>query len=171
MSWDHDFSDEIAEREFLEETIRGISDDGVRNYLATYGDAIDARISSTLIQAQQLQAFGWCGASVTNAVTSIELTIRYLLVRPLIQAAFLSEDWADLLTQRIVSGRTAGDRELLPEVLRFHDIRLKHIFLPDGRALWVTILQIYKTRNTVVHEAASVTVESATTAIECAIQL
>jgi hypothetical protein len=54
------------------------------------------------------------------AVTCIEITIRYLLVRPLIQAAFLSEDWADLLTQRIMASRTADDRKLIQEILRFH---------------------------------------------------
>jgi hypothetical protein len=167
--WDHeyDFDDEIARDQFIEETIRGISEDGVRNYLGTYGDAVDERISNSLAQACQLRDFGWCPSSVVMSVTAIELTIRFLLVRPLIQAAFLSEDWADLLTRRITSGRTAEDRELLPTVLAFHDIDIKQIRLSDGRELWATLLRIYKVRDKAVHAGQPATFEDAETAIDC----
>jgi hypothetical protein len=168
---DYDFSDEIAERALVEDAIRGISQDGVRGYFGTYGDAVYKRISNTLAQAEQLKACGWCDSSVVMAVTCIEITIRYLLVHPLIQAAFLSEDWADLLTQRIMASRTADDRKLIPEVLRFHDIDIKHLRLADERELWPTILEMYKVRNAVVHEGASARVETAETAIDCAINL
>jgi hypothetical protein len=161
---DYDFSDEIAEREFVDNTIRGISQDGVRGYFGTYGDAVYKRMSNTLAQAEQLKECGWCDSSIVMAVTCIEITIRYLLVRPLIQAAFLSEDWADLLTQRIMASRTADDRKLIPEILRFHDIDITQIRLPDERELWPTILGMYKIRNAVAHEGASATVKDAQTA-------
>lgn len=167
----YDFEEEIARDEYIQETLKGISEDGVRGYLGVYGDAVEERIHSSLIQAEQLKGSGWCDSAVTMAVTAIELTIRFLLVRPLIQAAFLSEDWADLLTQRIASGRTIDDRKLLPEILRFHDLDIKQITLDDGRELWQAILDIYKVRDKVVHAGEPSTIAHAEIAIACATKL
>jgi hypothetical protein len=55
---DYDFSDEIAEREFVDNTIRGVSQDGVRGYFGTYGDAVYKHMSNTLAQAEQLRSPG-----------------------------------------------------------------------------------------------------------------
>lgn len=172
MSHDeYDFFDEITEAQFLEDKLKDISEEGVRSYLGTYGDAVDQRIANFLAQAEQLKDAGWCDASVVMSVTAIELTVRFLLVRPLIGAAFLSEDWADLLSQRIVTSRTVDDRKLLPEILRFHDIDIKRIQLKDQRELWPVVLKIYEMRNRIVHAGESATVKHAETAIECAKEL
>jgi hypothetical protein len=36
----------------------------------------------------------------------------------LVQGAFLSDEWAGILTDRILTGRTAEDRKLVPVLLR-----------------------------------------------------
>jgi hypothetical protein len=163
-----DFFDEMNEAEFVEETLRGISNDGVSGYLAAYGDAVDKRISSVLTQAQQLKDFGWPQPSVTMSVTAIELTIRFLLVRPLIQAAFLSEDWAELLTQRIATGRTSEDQNLLRTILKFHGMDIDKIMLDEDRPLLATIKKINDVRHKIVHAGELATVDDAETAIDCA---
>jgi hypothetical protein len=148
------YEEEAAQAEFIQETLKNISEDGVRNYLGTYGDAVDARIEHCMKEARMLLTGGFFQSAVVSAVTAIELTIRFLLLRPLMQAAFLSEEWASLLTQRIASGRGSGDREILPQILNFHDIDLNNIKLPGGKALWATITDVvYSTRNKIVHRA------------------
>lgn len=163
------YEEEAAQAEFIQETLKNISQDGVRNYLGTYGDAVDARIEHCMKEARMLLTGGFFQSSVVSAVTAIELTIRFLLLRPLMQAAFMSEEWANLLTQRIASGRSANDREILPQILNFHDMDLNGVKLPDGKILWTTIIGVvYVTRDRIVHRAEPVSQDDTTLAIQCA---
>jgi hypothetical protein len=110
--------------------------------------------------------------AVVSAVTAIELTIRFLLLRPLMQAAFLSEEWANLLTKRVTSGQSARDREILTDILRFHDIDLEGLKLPEGKSLWSSLRNaVYPKRNGIVHRAEPATQNDALLAISCADQL
>src|ERR1035437_228745 len=166
------YEEEAARAEFIQETLKNISEDGVRNYLGTYGDAVDARIEHCMKEARMLLSGGFFQSSVVSSVTSIELTIRFLLLRPLMQAAFLSEEWANSLTQRIASGRSANDREILPQILRFHDIDLNGVKLSNGRPLWKTIIEVvYSTRDKIVHRAEFVSEDDALLAVQCADEL
>jgi hypothetical protein len=166
------YEEEVARAEFIQETLKNISEDGVRNYLGTYGDAVDARIEHCMKQARMPLTGGFFQSAVVSAVTAIELTIRFLLLRPLMQAAFLSEEWTSLLTQRIASGRGSGDREILPQILNFHDIDLNEIKLRDGEALWPTITDVvYSTRNKIIHRAEPASEGDAALAIQCADKL
>lgn len=163
------YEEEASQAQFIEETLKNISEDGVRNYLGTYGDAVDIRIMHCMKEARMLLSGGFFQSAVVSAVTAIELTIRFLLLRPLMQAAFLSEEWASLLTQRIASGRSANDREILPQILHFHDVDLKRIKLSNGRPLWKTITEVvYSMRDKVVHRAEPVSEDDALLAIQCA---
>jgi hypothetical protein len=166
------YEEEAAQAAFIEDTLKNISEDGVRNYLGTYGDAIDARIQNCMKDARMLMGGDFLQSAVVSAVTAIELTIRFLLLRPLMQAAFLSEEWANLLTQRVASGRTGSDREILPQILRFHDVELNEIQLPSGQPLWKTITEsVYAKRNGIVHRAEPATEDDALLAINSADQL
>jgi hypothetical protein len=82
-----------------------------------------------------LNTYGFHRQAILSATTAIELIIRFLLIRPLIQAAFLDEDWAYLLTQRITAGPSIRDRKLLPNILGFHEIKLKELKLSTGAEL------------------------------------
>ncbi|TPQ32798.1 hypothetical protein C2U70_20755 [Bradyrhizobium guangdongense] len=163
------YEEEAAQAEFIENTLKNISEDGVRNYLGTYGDAVDERISHCMREARMLLTGGFFQSATVSAVTAIELTIRFLLLRPLVQAAFFSEEWANLLTQRVASGRTAGDREILPQILAFHGIDLGKTKLPNGSLLWRTIVEkVYKQRDKIVHRGEATSEDNATLAIQCA---
>jgi hypothetical protein len=166
------YEEEAAQAAFIEDALNNISQDGIRNYLGTYADAVDARIEECMKQARMLLTGGFFQSAIVSAVTGIELTIRFLLLRPLMQAAFLSEEWANLLTQRVASGRTANDREILPQILHFHNINLNNLKLPNGKALWSTITgDIYPKRDRIVHRAEPVSEDDALLAINCADQL
>src|SRR5262249_4872233 len=173
-AWDDEayYEEEAAKEAFIDDTLRGISEDGVRSYLGQYGDAIDERVLNCIRQAKELQDTGFFQPAVVSATTAIELIVRFLLIHPLIQAAFLSEEWAYLLTQRIASGRTAEDRKLLPKILEHHRIDITAVLLQNGDELWETVVsKVYPKRNKVVHAAEPTNLEEAQLAIECATRL
>ena len=121
------------------------------------------------MRAKLHQAFAVCATCVVSATTAIEIIVRFLLIRPLIQAAFLSEEWAYLLTQRIASGRTTEDRKLLPKILEHHRIDITTVLLENGHELWETVVsKVYPKRNKIVHATDPAGSEEAQLAIECA---
>lgn len=163
---------DYAEERFIEQTLRDISEDGVRSYLGEYGDAVDERVRNCIDQAEKLRDAGFFQPAVVLATTAIELIVRFLLIRPLIQAAFLSDEWAYLLTQRIASGRSAEDRNLLPKILQHHNIDITTVLLENGDELWETVVsKDYPKRNKIVHAAEPTRAEEAQLAIACATRL
>jgi len=170
MSWDdyNEYQQEAAMEEFLEEELRRISEEPVFFYLAVYGDAIEKRVNRCLSQAQALSDSGYPGAALTRAASGIEVTIRFFLARPLVQGAFLSDEWAELLSQKLLRGRTAEDRELLPAILRNWKMDITSIKLSDGSQAWEQIVKkVWPCRNNYVHKADDSSNEDALLAIEC----
>ena len=102
----------------FQEGLKTQAKEAVRSYLGRYGDAVDQRVLARLAETKVLLTHGHFGPSLCAAAIAVELMIRFMLVRPLVQGAFLSDEWAGILTGRIVTGRTAGDRELVPALLR-----------------------------------------------------
>jgi hypothetical protein len=170
MSWD-DYSyyeREAAMEAFLKEELRRIAEEPVFMYLAVHGDAIEARVKRCLTQAEALSGSGYHGAALTCAASGIEITIRFFLARPLVQGAFLSEDWAELLSQKVLNGRTAEDRELLPAILRNWKMDITKVKLPDGSRVWEQIVsRVWPRRNDYVHKAGDASADEAVLAIEC----
>jgi hypothetical protein len=165
----YDYEDEISHDQFVAETLKNISQEGVRTYLGVHGDAVDFRVKDCIEQARNLNAYGFHRQAILSAAIAIELIVRFLLVRPLIQAAFLDEDWAYLLTKKITSGPSIHDRNLLPEILRYHDIKISDVKLSAGPELWQTVIKtVYPKRDRIVHEGESATLEEAKIAVECA---
>jgi hypothetical protein len=104
-----------------------------------------------------------------GAVTAIELITRYMLLRPLLQGAFLSDSWAKMLAKHVIQGRMAQERDLLPSVLGMYDIKIEDLKLSDGSALWKTfVTKIVLKRNAIMHDGDNATPEEATLALECA---
>lgn len=162
------YQEEAAMEAFLKGELRRIAEDPVFDYLALHGDAIEARVKHCLAQAQSLSGSGYHGAALTRAVSGIEVTIRFFLARPLVQGAFLSEDWAELLSQKMFRVDTAGDRGLLPGILRNWKIDITNVKLPDGSQAWEQIVgRVWTRRNEYVHKADDASAEDALLAIEC----
>jgi hypothetical protein len=119
-----------------------------------------------------LNQYSFPRQAIIASSTAIELIIRFMLIRPLIQAAFLTEDWAYLLTHRIATGRTDEDRELLPKLLEYHDVKIWEIKLSTGAELWPTITQtVLPKRHRIVHRGESAVLNEAKIAVECAVAL
>lgn len=163
---------DAARDQMYEDTIKGLSEESVRYHLGTVGDAIEERVRRCLKQAEDLRYQGFYGPALISAVTAIELIIRFLLVRPLTSGAFLSDEWESILADRIGSGQTARDRELLPAVLKVWGFDIGSIMLPNGAPLWQSLTDrregALAKRDRVVHQAATVQESDALTAVECA---
>jgi hypothetical protein len=169
MSDYSDYEEEEQYQRMIEESLRSVSEGAATSYLGTYGDAVQQRVDQSLSVARELAGAGFHAAAVVAATSAIEITIRFLLIRPLLQGAFLSDEWAEVLTKRIASGRIAGERELLPAVLRQWSVDITKLRNAGGELLWETSLPaVWRKRNLVVHEAASATSDDSNRAVQSA---
>jgi hypothetical protein len=166
--YEEEYFEEVGRQELIAQTLKHISEDGIRKYLATYGDAVEARVEDVFAHATYASQQGYPRYAVVGAVTAIELITRYMLVRPLLQGAFLSDDWAQLLTQRITAGKTVQERDILPSMLEIYGIKLKDIKLSDGSKLWKTITEkVVRKRNRIIHDGEGATPTEGKIALEC----
>jgi len=154
--------------EFLQRELRQLAEGPVFQYLATYGDAIESRVHACIKQARNLVDAGHPGAALVRAAAGIEVTIRFFLARQLLQGAFLSDEWGQLLAKRLLNGRTAEDRELLPAILRNWKLDVTGVTLRSGQQVWEQVIgRVWPRRNDYVHKAADVSPDDALCAIEC----
>jgi hypothetical protein len=171
MSYDDDYFEyarEAAMEEFIAEQLKELAEGPAFAYLARFGDAVQERVDACRTEAEALLAAGFSGASLVRATAGIEIVVRYFLARPLVQGAFLSDEWANLLSARIFNGRTAEDRELLPAILRNWSVDITRVVLPDGPQVWQTIVStVWPSRNAYVHKGASRSAEDAKLAFAC----
>jgi len=162
------WAQEQGEQEMIEDALESISTEAARSYLAQYGDAVQKRVDSCIDQAESLRAEGFPSQAAFTAVVAVELVFRFILLRPLVQGAFLSEEWAEILTRRVASGRTSRDREILPGVLRNWGVEVDQLLLPGGGNLWESLVgPVWTTRDVFVHKGAPIGDAEAGLAIEC----
>lgn len=174
MTEDYEYYQREAEmeqyrEEIIEEALKEISYDGISHYLYYYGDAIETRITGCLDSAKDLHKRHYYGPSIVCSCTSVEVTIRYLILSPLVQGVFLYEEWAELLTKRIFAGTAAKDRELLPGILRFWKIDINKTKLSSGEPVWQVLHdRIWRARNAYAHRGDPVPEELSAQAVEAA---
>jgi hypothetical protein len=167
--YEEEYWEEIGRQEEIAAAIKNVSKELIRQFLCTYGDAIDARLDDTLAMARYASQSGFPRYALVGAVTAIELMARYMLVRPLLQGAFLSDSWAKILAKHITQGRMAQERDLLPSVLGMYDLKIGDLKLSDGSALWKTfVTKIVPKRNAIMHDGDNATPDEAKLALECA---
>ncbi len=158
-----------AIRVAVEQAIEGESIESVRIYLGTYGDTVTTRVRNNLTEANDLLKLGHAGPALTLACSAIELTVRYLVIRPLVQGAFLSNEWAAILTDKIIRDRPGEGRDILPAVVQAWGLDLDAVRLGDGRMAWgVFTGSALPARNRFVHTGESVSSEMAGSSVECA---
>jgi len=168
----HEWEQEAALEQFIEEQLRQLSEEPVFAYLAKFGDAIQRRVDTCRSEARALVVAGFYGAALVRAAAGIEITVRFFLARPLVQGAFLSDQWSQVLTSRILNGRAAEDRQLLPAILRNWGLDITSLTLTDGSQVWECIVtRIWPSRNDYVHAGATVTLDDAQAASDCLDQL
>jgi len=170
--YEDEYWETIGRQEDIAAELKKLSEEPIREYLGTYGDAIDSRLDDMIAAARYAAQSGFPRYAVVGAVTAIELIMRYMLVRPLLHGAFLSDSWAKIFTNHITNGRMVKERELLPGVLAMYDIKIDDLKLSDGSVLWQTFTsKVVSKRNAIVHEGDNATPEEAGIALECATTL
>jgi hypothetical protein len=173
LSWEDEHRWEYEQEEALEQLIKDAfksqSEDSIRASLRDSGDEYTARANNLLDQARACGHLGFHGASLTLAAAATEVVIRFLVLRPLVEGAFLSDEWAAILSDRITNGRSAEDREMLPAVLRQWKIDVTASKLTDGDQFWETLVNVvWPKRNKFIHGGEPVSEDEARRAIECA---
>ncbi|HRX83853.1 MAG TPA: hypothetical protein P5572_02405 [Phycisphaerae bacterium] len=161
---------EEYERDIRNRTLTEIKENAIHAYFFYYGDDIEARIQSRIEAATKLIEIGFNGESLTSSIIAVELTIRWFLLRPLCEAAFLSDEVADILVKRILPPRRTGaDREMLPRILQEWGSDVKALRLTDGSELWEKLTnEHFPARNGFVHRGESVEVAVAVGATDAA---
>jgi len=165
---DYDYQSEY-EAELIENALKDISSENIQFYFGTYGDSIDERVNTLLKDSKKLLLQNFYGPSLAVSTTCVEIIIRFFLIKPLVQSAFLSDEWADLLTKKITSGNSNKDREMLPSILKQWDLNINKYLLSNKEQLWSTIKgKVIKRRNSFVHNGDNVVEKDAEIALECA---
>lgn len=150
-----DLAQEEYEAELIEKSLKTISEDGARRYLVDNGDAAQDRINKANADAAALISQGFFAPSVTASTTAIEIMVRELLLMPLVQGAFLSEEWGEVLTERIVGSRSSDTRKIVPAILGRWGIKIEPIAFDGGTPLWAYIQgELWPKRNLIVHAGA-----------------
>jgi hypothetical protein len=159
-------------REWLPDAVWQQSADIAARYLRTFGDAVQDRVRGAVNDARALTARGHHEAALVRAFTAFELTVSYLLFRPLFFGVLLSEELADQIVRAILNGKAERERMLLPTVLKHWGVPLDQVVLTSGRSLWDATTKhpnsIRDRRNDVVHCGASATAADASEAIQAA---
>ena len=162
------YQEEEAMEQFIAEQLRQIAESPVIRHLARFGDAIEERVQRCRLEASDLATAGFYGAALVRSAGAIEISIRFFLARPLVQGAFLSDEWAALLSNKMLNGRTAEDRDLLPAILRNWGLNITSVTLADGSQMWERVLsRVWPRRNDYVHAGATVGEPDARLAAEC----
>jgi hypothetical protein len=158
---------EAAEETLIDNAIKDLSEGPIIDYLATYGYAIENRIKNCHEQAKELLKCNFFGPSLILSNTAIELIVRHLLLRPLILGAFLSEEWASILTNRVLQGRTVDDQKLLSNILNSKwKIDVSKIKLNSGVSFQESLKRTRNKRNQFVHSGEPVEKEDPIAGIE-----
>ena len=114
-------------REWLPDALWERSAEVAAKYLQTYGDAVQERIDRSLAQARRHLGDGVHESAIVRSFTGIELTVGYLLFRPLLLGVFLSEELAARLVRELFEGSSQRERVLLPTVLAHWEVDLDSI--------------------------------------------
>ncbi len=168
MSYNYDDYWQEQEAELFEQLPKEWHEEAVKSYLGVYGDAIDQRIGELLDQGEYLLKSGHVGPSVSIAVIALEVMIHYFCVRPLVEGAFLSDLWAQTLSQFMLKKRPGEQRKLLVEILKLWKIDLENVKLANDKPLWKTVeFEILPSRNAFAHEGQPPKKENGPLALEC----
>ena len=169
-AWDDRFEYERqeAEAEYWEKLPKQLHEEAVWSYLGVYGDAIEDRVKRLITTAHEMHKSGFYGPSLTTSVTAIEVMIAYFCLRPMVEGAFLSELWADILAKWVIGVRRKDQSGILVRILKLWDIDIEIVLLPDKKPFWGTLLSLlFNSRNRYVHHGDEVPKEHSELGLSC----
>jgi hypothetical protein len=154
----------------FEQGVKSQAKEAVKSYLGRNGDAVDQRVLASIAEAKALLEHKHFGPALCAAAIAVELMIRYMLIRPLLQGAFLSDEWANILTDRIMTDKAGRDSDLVPIVLRQWGLDVTSVQSRTSKVpvwQWITT-HLFKGRNNYLHWYDPVVGDTAVIGIECA---
>ena len=154
------------ETEVIEKGIRAQAEERARAYLSQNGDAVWARIEGALSDSKRLIGVH-PGASLVLSMTAAELTVRFMLLRPLLAGLVIDPALADHLAAEATQGLAGRDRDLLPRVFRAWGIDLIGRKIGKTRDLWPTYGEMWNVRHGLVHRGDVATLPQAELAFAC----
>ncbi|PIR21165.1 MAG: hypothetical protein COV45_00025 [Deltaproteobacteria bacterium CG11_big_fil_rev_8_21_14_0_20_47_16] len=161
-------ADEYEER-MIEDSLKHVSEENVRDYLGTYGDCIESRVRYCLKEGKELLESNHYSSSLIMSSTATELIVRFFILMPLVHGALLDYKWVQILTKAIISSRSANDRKLLPQVLDSWGITISEHRLSNNKGMWETFVELlWPRRNKCIHTGENTVREFAELAQECA---
>jgi len=166
---DYDFYLDAAyeyEAEVIEKGLREQAEGRARTYLSQNGDAVWARIERALRGAAAVLDVH-AGASLVLSMTAAELTVRFMLLRPLLAGLVVDPGLADYLAADATQGPAGRDRDLLPHVYRAWEIDLVGLRIGESRELWPTYGELWRARHALVHRGDLVVPDQARLAVSC----
>jgi hypothetical protein len=161
-------ADDAYRKAVFVDTVNTLRDNSARDVLASFGDAVEARIQRCLGEATNLRGHRFFGPAVVSTVTAIELIFRFLLLKPLVRGAFLSNEWDAILTERIYASRRGHDRDLLKKILKVWGQDISAVKLKSGGSLWQSLEDVLKVRHRIVHDATPANDHDVEVALQCA---
>lgn len=153
--------------EAIEGEIRDQIDARARTYLEETGDAIWARVQRSLAEAAALQA-DHPGPALAAAIRASEITVRFLLLRPMLAGLVIDPALAEALAEHTFSGRTDRDHALLSRVCAAWELDLGAVQTATGSPAWPTFQRLKAVRNDYAHRAEPIATGEATDAIAVA---
>jgi hypothetical protein len=163
-----EYMSELGREEELQRAIENISIENASWYLGTFGDALEQRVRGLIDEAKVLAQSKHPGASLVLCVSALELVVRYFVLKPLVSGTFLKDIWVDLLVDKLVSGQSRRDRELLRLIGDEYGPDFESIKLGDGRGAWnLYESELVPKRNGFVHKGEPVPSELSLRAVEC----
>lgn len=156
------------DREVRQAGIRAEARKRTRRYLAMNGAHVWARVHRSLLTAGPLVE-KQPASSLVSSVTASEISIRFLLLRPLIAGLIFDTKFAMRLIRDPFGNQPYLDRKLLPAACRAWGIDLEGVVLPNGEALWDSLSQLVEVRNRYVHRADPVSAAQAQGGYDCAL--
>lgn len=167
---DYDFYLDAAyeyEAEVIDKGIREQAERRARLYLSENGDAVWARVERGLADAAGLLP-AHPGASLVLCMSAAELTVRFLLLRPLLAGLIFDDVLAERLSAEASTGPAGRDRQTLPHVCRAWEIEISGLAVSGAGELWPTYGRLWAARDNFVHRGSAVSAGDASVAIACA---
>ena len=170
--WEYDFDPDeyrAAMEEGRRETIENFKSELLQSFYLDHPNIVE-RPTNLVSEAGRLLP-QHPGASIVLAVAAIEITIREVLLRPVISGLIHQPELAEAVTELTLDHRSLDNcQDLFFKILERHGrIDMKTITRKDSTVpLWKEIQEVITARNRVVHQGTSMTADRATHAVSVA---
>lgn len=151
---------------FREEFLDKITVENTFNYLCKYGDEVYRRTEGLISEALELVKIEYYNQALISAIAALEITIKFLILRPILLGGLVDNQFVEILTKRITRASSGEDRKILEKALNIWGLKIDVIKLSNGKGLLDALKEFFDKRHNIVHKGDKVTDNDARIAIE-----